>query len=260
MREPSPSSRGRVLVEICVGDVMSAVAAEAGGADRVELCDNLAAGGTTPSAGAIALACRHVSIPVHVLVRPRGGDFVYSPLEVAVMRHDIEVAKAAGAAGVVFGVLTADGTIDREQMANLTELARPLSLTFHKAFDQVRDQAAALEVLMELGIDRVLTSGGQASAIQGVETLAMLVEKARGRLSVMAGGRLDAESLPRVIRQAKMNEVHLGSAVSEMNAGRIRSTAFDAAETSWPKVNVQRVAQIVSVVRALEDVDQSMSG
>ena len=108
------------------------------------------------------------------------------------MRHDIEVAKALGAAGVVFGVLTADGTIDREQMANLTELARPLSLTFHKAFDQVRDQAAALEVLMELGVDRVLTSGGQASAIEGVETLAMLVEKARGRLSVMAGGRLDA--------------------------------------------------------------------
>jgi copper homeostasis protein len=260
MRKPSQTSRGRVLVEICAGDVMSAVAAEAGGADRVELCDNLASGGTTPSAGAIALACRQVSIPVHVLVRPRGGDFVYAPLEIAVMCHDIEVAKALGAAGVVVGVLTADGTIDREQMAILTELARPLSLTFHKAFDQARDQKTALGILMELGIDRVLTSGGQATALEGVETLARLGEIARGRLAVMAGGRLDALSLPRVIRQAKVNEVHVGSAVSEMNPGGTAFTALEGFQTSWLKVNAQRVAQIVSVVRASEDADQSMSG
>jgi len=260
MREPSQSSRGRVLVEICVGDVMSAVAAQTGGADRVELCDNLSSGGTTPSAGAVAMACRHVTIPVHVLVRPRAGNFVYAPLEVDVMRHDIEVAKALGAAGVVLGVLTADRTIDREQMAILTELARPLSLTFHKAFDQVRNQKAALGILMELGIDRVLTSGGQGSALDGVETLAMLVESAGGRLAVMAGGRLDARSLPRVIRQAKVNEVHLGSAVSENNAGGTTFTALEGAETSWSQVSSQRVAQIVRVVRTAEDIDQSMSG
>ncbi len=260
MRKPSQTSRGRVLVEICAGDVMSAVAAEAGGADRVELCDNLACGGTTPSAGAIALACRHVSIPVHVLVRPRAGDFVYTPLEIAVMRHDIEVAKALGAAGVVVGVLRADGTIDREQMAILTQLARPLSLTFHKAFDQVRDQETALGILMELGIDRVLTSGGRATALAGVETLAKLVEIARGRLVVMAGGRLDAQSLPRVIGQGKVNEVHLGSAVVEGNSGGTTFTAFEGAETSWRQVSARRVAEIVSVVRASEDADQSMSG
>ena len=117
----------RVKVEICVGDVASAIAAEAGGADRVELCDNLAVGGTTPSAGTIAESCRRLSIPVHVLIRPRGGDFIYSEPEIAVMRHDIEVAKALGAAGVVLGVLTAEAAIDRDQTAELVALARPLS-------------------------------------------------------------------------------------------------------------------------------------
>src|SRR5262245_43549997 len=143
------SVQNRVAVEICVGDVTSATAAEAGGASRVELCESLDAGGTTPSAGTIAMACKRLSIPVHVLIRPRAGDFVYSRLELDVMRHDIEVAKTLGAAGIVMGVLTAGGTIDREQTARLAALARPLSLTFHKAFDQVKDHLEALDILLD---------------------------------------------------------------------------------------------------------------
>ena len=126
---------------------------------RVELCDNLAVGGTTPSAGTIAEACRRLAIPVHVLIRPRGGDFLASEAELAAMRHDIETARRLGAAGVVLGLLGRMGPIDRDRTASLVELARPLSVTFHKAFDQTRDPDEALDALIGLGIDRVLSSG-----------------------------------------------------------------------------------------------------
>lgn len=255
MSECQRLSQSRVMVEICVSDVASAMAAQAGGASRVELCGDLAAGGTTPSAGAIALSCRHLSIPVHVLIRPRAGDFVYSELELAVMRHDIEVAKALGAAGIVIGVLTASGTIDRERTASLAALARPLSLTFHKAFDQVSDYLEALDTLVDLGFDRVLTSGGRPTALEGAQILAALVERAAGRLIIMAGGRLDADSLPRVIRHGKVNEVHLGSAVSETTPEAMTSGRRDGFETSWQRVDARRVAQIVDTVRSLERLD-----
>ena len=159
----------------------------------IELCDNLSVGGTTPSAGAIAVCCQSLSIPVHVLIRPRAGDFVYSDLEMEVMRHDIQAAKELGAAGVVLGVLKPDATIDGERTAELSALARPLAVTFHKAFDQVRSLPEALDGLIELGVDRVLSSGGRPTALEGVENLAALVARANGRLVVMAGGRLDRQ-------------------------------------------------------------------
>src|SRR5262249_48038548 len=137
--ESTPDDGRRVAIEICADDVESAIEAELGGADRVELCDNLAVGGTTPSAGVIAEACRGLTLPVHVLIRPRAGNYVYSKRELAVMRHDIEVARSLGATAVVLGVLTDRATIDRDQTAALVSLARPLSVTFHKAFDQTRD-------------------------------------------------------------------------------------------------------------------------
>ncbi len=252
MDQGSQASRPRVIVEICVGDVASAVAAAAGGAHRVELCDNLAVGGTTPSAGAIAETCRRLSIPVNVLIRPRPGDFVYSELELTVMRHDIEVAKTLGAAGIVVGVLTSKATVDRDQIAELAALARPLGLTFHKAFDQVCDPLEALDTLIALGIDRILTSGGCPTALQGVNALATLVDRARGRLAIMAGGRLNAAGLARVIRQGKVNEVHLGSAVGETIPGGICPMPGDGSDASWQRVDARRVAEIVALVRGLE--------
>ena len=251
MSQSGATRRPPVKVEICVSDVVSAAAAQAGGAHRIELCDNLAVGGTTPSAGAIAVACQSLRIPVHILIRPRAGDFVYSEPELAVMRHDIEVAKTLGAAGVVTGVLTAEGTIDVDRTADLLALARPLALTFHKAFDEVCDPIEALESLIELGVERVLTSGGRPTALEGVETLAALVERARGRISIMAGGGLDAVSLARVVREVKVSEVHLGSAVM-CDAG---SDGSD--HSSWRRVDVRRVAGIMDVVRGLEDVDKT---
>jgi copper homeostasis protein len=243
--------RQAVTVEICVGDVESAVAAESGGADRVELCDNLALGGTTPSAGMVAEACRRLAIPVHVLIRPRAGDFVYGEAELAVMRHDIEAAKSLGAAGVVLGILTPDAMIDRAETAAFVALARPLSVTFHKAFDVTSDLPAALDTLIALGVERVLTSGGPGSAIEGIETLVSLVERARGRIAVMAGGRLAMDNLETIIRQAKVREVHLGSAVRRSTNPPIAATPHDSAADSWNSVDPARVAAVVKLARGL---------
>jgi copper homeostasis protein len=249
MRENGLTTATPVKVEICVSDVASAVAAEAGGAHRVELCDNLSVGGTTPSVGAIAICCRTLRIPVHVLIRPRAGDFIYSDLELAVMRHDIESAKVLGAAGVVLGILKPDATIDADRTAELIELARPLAVTFHKAFDEVCRPLGALDGLIELGIDRVLTSGGRATALDGVENLAALVARAAGRLGVMAGGRIDVGSLAQVVRRGKVQEVHVGSAVYETTPGAHNSTARNGSESAWPRVDTRRVARIVSLLR-----------
>jgi copper homeostasis protein len=239
----------RVLVEICVGDVESAIAAEAGGADRIELCDNLAAGGTTPSAGTIAETCRWLSIPVHVMIRPRGGDFVYSERELSVMRHDIEVAKALGVAGIVLGVLTADGTIDRDRTAFFVKSAWPLSVTFHKAIDQTSDLDAALDTLVALGVGRVLTSGGSLTALEGVEVLAGLVRRASSQIAIMAGGGLHAENIGSVIRKTGVHEVHVGSVVKRAIVRKASSVEAAARKMTWSRTDAQRVASIVGLVQ-----------
>jgi copper homeostasis protein len=240
-----------VTIEICVGDVESAIAAEVGGADRVELCDNLAVGGTTPSAGAIAEACRWLSIPVHVLLRPRAGDFVYSERELAVMRHDIEAAKALGAAGVVLGVLTGESAIDRDRAAALIALARPMSVTFHRAIDQASEPLEALDALMAIGVDRVLSSGGRPTALEGMDTLKALVARAADRIAIMAGGRLDLDNLDTIVRTCQLAEIHLGSAVTRTVPGPEPSRARDGSETSWSRVDAQRVAAVVARVEGL---------
>lgn len=242
---------GRVKVEICAGDLASALAAAAGGAHRIELCDNLAVGGTTPSAGTIAESCRRLKIPIHVLIRPRAGDFLYSEPEIAVMRHDIEVARAVGAAGVVLGVLTRDGTIDRNRTQDLIALARPLCITFHKAFDQTPSPLEALDTLIEMGVERVLSSGGRPTALEGVEMLAQLVDRARGRITIMAGGRLDIANLETVIRRGRITEVHLGSAVCRTIEGATAARPFDGSDISRMQTDAQRVAAIVAVVEGL---------
>ncbi len=152
-----------MLFECCVDSVDGAVAAEQGGADRVELCAALIEGGLTPSAGSIAFARERLKIPIHVMIRPRGGDFLYSTSELEVMRRDIDTAKRLKADGVVLGVLDADGRIAGERTRELTERARPLSVTFHRAFDMASDPRLALEELIAVGVDRVLTSGQETS-------------------------------------------------------------------------------------------------
>jgi copper homeostasis protein len=175
-------------IEICVDSVAGAVAAERGGADRVELCDNLLEGGTTPGLGCIHLARQHLRIGLQVLIRPRGGDFLYDGYEMQVIREDIRLCKEAKADGVVIGCLTADGDTDQARTRELIELARPMNVTFHRAFDMCREAKKGLEDLVALGLDRVLTSGQDASCLEGVELIAALEKQAKGRIIVMSGG------------------------------------------------------------------------
>jgi len=198
-----------VLIEACVDSVPSAVAAEAGGAGRVELCDNLIEGGTTPSAGAIEEAKARLRIPVFVMIRPRGGDFLYSDMEYAIMRRDIAHARALGADGVVLGLLLADGSPDLEKTRALVEAARPLPVTFHRAFDVCRDPQAALETLAGLGIARVLTSGQQATVPEGAELIATLVRQAGARIGILPGCGIDETNVAQVVERTGAREVHV---------------------------------------------------
>jgi copper homeostasis protein len=176
-----------ITIEVCVDSVESAIASQEGGADRVELCDNLMEGGTTPSDGSIAVARERLSIKLHVIIRPRGGDFCYSDLEFEIMRRDIMRCKELGVDGVVIGILTPDGDIDVARSRELVELARPLAVTFHRAYDMARDPYQALEDVIATGADRLLTSGQEPSVIEGLDLIAELVQRAGGRIGVMPG-------------------------------------------------------------------------
>ena len=200
-----------ILFEACVGSADAALAAQRGGADRVELCDNLLEGGTTPSAGTIRVARERLSIPVHVIVRPRGGDFCYSEIELEVMRCDIQTCKELGAQGVVLGLLREDGAIDVARTAELVALARPLAVTFHRAFDVCRDPFEGLEDLVRLGIERVLTSGQEPTVLEGVELISELVQRARGRIVVMPGAGFTERNIKRIVAQCGAREVHVAA-------------------------------------------------
>jgi copper homeostasis protein len=196
-------------LEICVDSVESSVNAEAGGADRLELCGALEVGGITPGAGTITSVLNNVSIPVHIMIRPRGSDFLYSDSEFEVMRRDIEFAGESGAAGIVLGILTSDGRIDVERTTYLVEHARPMSVTFHRAFDMTADAMVALEDIIAAGADRLLTSGQTNSAFEGAELIRELVEAARERIVIMPGAGLNERNLAELVRITGASEFHM---------------------------------------------------
>jgi copper homeostasis protein len=197
-----------VFFELCAETLQAALAAEAGGADRIELCTDLACGGITPGTGLMAATIRSVAIPVHILIRPRGGDFVFSRAEFDLMRQEIEQAKEAGASGVALGVLFADGTVDVERSRKLVELARPMDVTFHRAFDETRDLREALETVIETGADSLLTSGGAADVLSGAAFIAALREQAGERIQIIAGGGLRLENLLEIVRRSGVFSLH----------------------------------------------------
>ena len=205
-----------ILVEICVDSVASAMAAERGGARRIELCSDLLEGGITPSTGMIELVRGKVAVAIQVMIRPRGGDFCYDADEFEILRRDIAVAKSLGADGVVFGVLDADGKVDIERSRRLVELARPLDVTFHRAFDMSADLFRSLEDVCDSGANRILTSGGQQTAVQGLEVIAQLVRAAKGRIAIMPGSGIKAENARRIVAKSGVREIHagLGSSVA----------------------------------------------
>ena len=196
-------------IEACVDSVESAVAAENGGAERIELCAALLEGGLTPSAGAIAFAREKIGIGLHVITRPRGGDFLYTDDEHAVMLRDIDAAKNTGADGVVVGVLDANAHVDEARTRELLESARPVSVTFHRAFDMTCDPLAALETLVDLGIDRILTSGQEESAMAGLELLSDLVKRAGGRIIITPAGNIHETNVEKIAKETVAKERHV---------------------------------------------------
>lgn len=207
--------------EICANSVESCIAAQKGGAHRVELCAGIPEGGTTPSYGEIAMAREALTTTrLHVIIRPRGGDFLYSPIEVKTMLKDIEVARQLGADGVVFGCLTAEGEIDLPIMRELMKASEGLSVTFHRAFDVCRDAKKALEQIIELGCNRILTSGQQPTAELGIPLLKELQEQASGRIILLAGCGVNEKNISRIAQETGIQEFHFSareSIKSDMN-------------------------------------------
>ena len=196
------------LLEICSGSLASALAAQEGGAGRIELCDNLYEGGTTPSLGAIELARLKLSIRLHVIIRPRGGDFLYSDLEFAIMKRDVQRCREIGADGVVVGILTADGRIDVERTRQIVELAHPMHVTFHRAFDMSRDAFEALEDLKQTGITRILTSGQKNKATEAVPLIQRLIRQAGSEIVIMPGSGLDENNIREFHKKVRAREYH----------------------------------------------------
>jgi len=198
-----------MLLEVCATSLQSAINAQTGGAGRVELCDNLYEGGTTPSPGTLLLARKKLHIKLHVLIRPRGGDFVYSDLEFEVIKKDIEYCKEIGCDGVVIGFLNLGGTIDMEKTAEAIELARPMSVTHHRAFDMTKDPLKSLDQIIDLGIDHLLTSGQRNKAPDGKELIAELVKHAGNNLVIMPGSGINEANIAMMHEFTGASEFHL---------------------------------------------------
>ncbi|MBR6948469.1 MAG: copper homeostasis protein CutC [Muribaculaceae bacterium] len=211
--------REEFMVEVCANGVESCLAAQQGGADRVELCAGIPDGGTTPSYGEIKVARRVLTTThLHVIIRPRGGDFLYSDLEVERMAADIAVCRDLGVDGVVFGCLKADGTIDVEKNRYLMECSQGMSVTMHRAFDRAADPEQALEQIIALGFNRILTSGQQPKAIQGVDLLARLNRQAAGRIILMAGSGVTEQNIKEIRDVTGLNEFHFSGRESVPSA------------------------------------------
>jgi len=195
-------------LEICANSLQSAINAELGGAYRVELCDNIYEGGTTPSYGSILLAREKLNIKLNIIIRPRGGDFHYSDLEFETMKKDIEFARQCEVDGVVIGLLNQDGSIDIKRTKELVKLAKPMSVTFHRAFDVCNDGFQALEDIISCGCDKILTSGQQNKAFEGIDTIQTLIEKAKRRITIMPGSGINENNITEIHQKTGAQEFH----------------------------------------------------
>ena len=197
-----------MIKEACVESLIDALEAEKRGANRIELCDNLSQGGTTPSYGTIKIALSTLKIPVFPIIRPRGGDFCYTPAEREVIKEDIKVCKSLGAKGVVLGILTADKKIDFKTLAEFMELAKPMEVTFHKAIDELEDPTLVIDDLINLGVKRILSSGTKPTALEGKDMLNKMIEKAGDRLTIVVAGKVTKENLPEISSLIPSKEYH----------------------------------------------------
>lgn len=245
-----------VRTEVAVFNIASALNAQSAGADRIELCDNPAEGGTTPSAGVMDAVRRKVNIDVMVMIRPRGGDFVYSREEYDAMKTDIMAAKRMGMEGVVLGILDLQGRIDVERCRELILLAKPMQVTCHRAFDLTPDPIEAMEACIAAGFDRILTSGREPGALQGKAVLARLAQAANGRIIILAGVGINGGNVAEIVKSTGVGEVHFSARVwTESNAARYNNaiTLVDPLPSDHG-VFVADTDRIRAVVQALAEI------
>lgn len=241
------------LLEIAANSLTSALAAQDGSAGRVELCENLSEGGTTPSFGTIAVARERLHIPIYVLIRPRGGDFLYDAMELEVMCRDIQSCVQLGCDGVVIGALDADGNVDTKCCRELIAAAGSLGVTFHRAFDTARDPTQALETIIALGCERILTSGGCNHALDGADAIAALVRQAGPRLSIMPGGGIDAGNLAELVARSDAWEFHASARSARASPMRHRNAQLKELAADWMQTDVRRVRELAAILHKTAD-------
>ena len=244
-------------LEVCIDNIESLRYAIEGGATRIELCSSLALGGLTPSAGFMMQAAKYSQVPVYAMIRPRQGDFLYSPLDVEMMAQDISIAANMGMDGVVLGLLTHDGYLDIKNLTALVSQAQQLGLgvTFHRAFDQCNNAPEALEQIIALGCERVLTSGLARSALAGIECLERLHQQAKGRISIMAGAGLSPENVAHIIRQTGITELHLSGKTTRQSTMSFRAPQAkmgteDTDDYAVPITDKSTIKQTADMIRA----------
>ncbi|MGR5095221.1 copper homeostasis protein CutC [Vibrio maritimus] len=245
-------------LEVCIDNIESLAYAITGGATRIELCSSLALGGLTPNAGLIKQAVQSSSIPIYVMIRPRQGDFLYDCDDVEIMAEDIRTAAKYGASGVVLGLLDKEGHVDMPRSIRLVKLARELDLgvTFHRAFDQCRHPEQALEDVIALGCERILTSGLAASASEGVATLSAMVQQAEGRIAIMAGAGVSSDNVASIIASSGVNEVHLSGKSTRQSkmhyvADDAKMGASDIDDFAIPITSTEKIRAVTKVLNSL---------
>ncbi len=247
------TEKKEIIIEVCATSIMSAIAAEKGGAKRIELCDNILEGGTTPSAGMIRMATEKLNLDVCVLIRPRGGDFLYNNIEFEQIKQDILIAKQLNADGVVIGILDKDGLVDMVRMEELISLAKPMQVVFHRAFDMCSEPYIVLNQLIELKVDRLLTSGQKNTAIEGAELIRELITIARGRIEIMPGSGINTENFSELIIKTGATNYHLtGRSIVrsgmdyQQNIVLLNSLNKDA-DYAWQETDVNIIREIVRI-------------
>jgi copper homeostasis protein len=243
-----------IQLEVCIDNLESLHYAQQGGASRIELCSSLALGGLTPSAGFMQLAAKHASIPVYAMIRPRQGDFLFSSDDVEIMLADIHAAKQAQLQGVVIGVLTKEGHIDRDILNSLMKEANGLGVTFHRAIDQCIDPMAALDNIMAASCERILTSGLQANALDGVDMIADMVTYCGERLSIMAGAGVTATNAKQIITRTGISEIHLSGKSTRPShmvqfANQAHMGSADIDDFSIPVTSVEKISAVINAIR-----------
>lgn len=247
-----------MVLEIVVYNIESALKAQEGGADRIELCDNPGEGGTTPSFGIIESVRQNVNLDVYVMIRPRGGDFHYTNYEFHSMKRDIYQCQRISVDGIVFGILNADGTLDKKRCKELIDKARPLKVTCHRAFDMTRDPFEALEDCIEIGFDRILTSGHRTTAVLGANLIGELIKKANGRIAIMPGSGVNENTVEEIVLKTGAKEIHFSATAFRDSEMQYRNPAIagmgseEGSEFRYRTVDPQRVRAIRKLAESIK--------